>query len=100
MASALNGICLHDGLRPYGGTFLVFSDYMRPAVRMAAITKLPSPTCRPTTRSVSARTGHPQPVEQLAALRAMPGLDVVRPADATETAIASWNGSTARLGCA
>jgi len=89
MGSALNGMCLHGGLRPYGGTFLVFSDYMRPAVRMAAITKLPV-TYVWTHDSIGLGEDGPthQPVEQLAALRAMPGLDVVRPADANETAIA------------
>ena len=89
MGSAMNGICLHGGLRPYGGTFLVFSDYMRPAVRMAAITKLPV-TYVWTHDSIGLGEDGPthQPVEQLAALRAMPGLDVVRPADANETAVA------------
>ena len=87
MGMILNGIALEGLTRPYGGTFLVFSDYMRPAVRLAASSRSRSPSCGPTTRSASARTvpTH-QPIEHLAALRAMPGLAVVRPADANETA--------------
>jgi transketolase len=87
MGSILNGIALHGGSRPYGGTFLVFSDYMRPAVRMAAIMKLPV-TYVWTHDSIGLGEDGPthQPVEHLAALRAIPGLDVVRPADANETA--------------
>ena len=73
----------------YGGTFLVFSDYMRPAVRLAALMGLPV-TYVWTHDSIGLGEDGPthQPVEQLAALRAIPGLDVVRPADANETAIA------------
>jgi transketolase len=87
MGSIMNGIALHDGLRVYGGTFLVFSDYMRPAVRLAAIQKLPV-TFVWTHDSIGLGEDGPthQPVEHLAALRAIPGLDVVRPADANETA--------------
>jgi transketolase len=90
MGSTMNGIALHGGTRPYGGTFLVFSDYMRPAVRLAAIMKLPV-TYVWTHDSIGLGEDGPthQPVEQLAALRAIPGLDVVRPADANETA-AVW----------
>jgi len=90
MGSILNGIALHGGTRPYGGTFLVFSDYMRPAVRLAALMKLPV-TYVWTHDSVGLGEDGPthQPVEHLAALRAIPGLDVVRPADANETA-AAW----------
>jgi transketolase len=89
MASILNGIALHGLTRPYGGTFLVFSDYMRPAVRLAAVMGLPV-TYVWTHDSIGLGEDGPthQPVEHLAALRAIPGLDVVRPADANETAIA------------
>jgi transketolase len=89
MGAILNGIVLHGGTRPYGGTFLVFSDYMRPAVRLAALMKLPV-TYVWTHDSIGLGEDGPthQPVEQLWALRAIPGLDVVRPADANETAVA------------
>ncbi len=89
MGSILNGIALHGGTRPYGGTFLIFSDYMRPAVRLAAIMKLPV-TYVWTHDSVGLGEDGPthQPVEHLAALRAIPGLDVVRPGDANETVVA------------
>nr|WP_157641207.1 transketolase [Longispora albida] len=89
MGAILNGIALHGGTRPYGGTFLVFSDYMRPAVRLAALMKVPVVYVW-THDSVGLGEDGPthQPVEHLAALRAIPGLDVVRPADANETAIA------------
>ena len=87
MGSILNGIALHGGTRPYGGTFLVFSDYMRPAVRLAALMQIPV-TFVWTHDSIGLGEDGPthQPVEHLAALRAIPGLDVVRPADANETA--------------
>jgi transketolase len=87
MGAVLNGIALHGGTRPYGGTFLIFSDYMRPAVRLAALMKLPVIYVW-THDSVGLGEDGPthQPVEQLSALRAIPGLDVVRPADANETA--------------
>ena len=90
MGAIMNGIKLHGGLRPYGGTFLVFSDYMRPAVRLAALMKLPV-TYVWTHDSIGLGEDGPthQPIEHLAALRAIPGLDVVRPADANETA-AAW----------
>ena len=90
MGAVLNGIALHGGTRPYGGTFLVFSDYMRPSVRLAALMKLPV-TYVWTHDSIGLGEDGPthQPVEHLAALRAIPGLDVVRPADANETA-AAW----------
>ncbi|MHB8340379.1 MAG: transketolase [Mycobacteriales bacterium] len=89
MGSIMNGITLHGGTRVYGGTFLIFSDYMRPAVRLAALMHLPV-TYVWTHDSIGLGEDGPthQPVEQLAALRAIPGLDVVRPADANETAIA------------
>ena len=87
MGSILNGIVLHGGTRPYGGTFLVFSDYMRPAVRLAALMKLPVIYVW-THDSIGLGEDGPthQPVEHLTALRAIPGLDVVRPGDANETA--------------
>ncbi len=86
MGAILNGIVLHGGTRPYGGTFLVFSDYMRPAVRLAALMKLPVIYVW-THDSIGLGEDGPthQPVEHLTALRAIPGLDVVRPADANET---------------
>ncbi|GAA3764442.1 transketolase [Plantactinospora mayteni] len=87
MGAILNGIALHGGTRPYGGTFLVFSDYMRPAVRLAALMKLPVVYVW-THDSIGLGEDGPthQPVEHLTALRAIPGLDVIRPADANETA--------------
>src|SRR6185437_9878699 len=90
MGAIMNGIALHDGTRPYGGTFLVFSDYMRPSVRLAALMKLPF-TYVWTHDSIGLGEDGPthQPVEHLWALRAIPGLDIVRPADANETA-AAW----------
>jgi len=88
MGSILNGIALASLTRPYGGTFLCFSDYMRPAVRLAALMQLPA-TYVWTHDSIGLGEDGPthQPVEQLAALRAIPGLDVVRPGDANETAV-------------
>ncbi|MBH0247303.1 transketolase family protein, partial [Streptomyces cavourensis] len=88
MGAILNGIALQSLTRPYGGTFLIFSDYMRPAVRLAALMKLPV-TYVWTHDSIGLGEDGPthQPVEQLAALRAIPGLDVVRPADANETSV-------------
>jgi len=89
MGGILNGIALHGLTRPYGGTFLIFSDYMRPAVRLAALMGLPV-TFVWTHDSIGLGEDGPthQPVEQLWALRAIPGLDVVRPADANETTVA------------
>ncbi|WP_405851215.1 transketolase [Streptomyces sp. NBC_00090] len=89
MGAILNGFALY-GFRPYGGTFLVFSDYMRPAVRLAALMGLPV-TYVWSHDSIGLGEDGPthQPVEHLAALRAIPGLDVVRPADANET-VAAW----------
>ncbi|MFF6802942.1 transketolase [Streptomyces sp. NPDC012616] len=88
MAATMNGIALHGDTRVYGGTFLVFSDYMRNAVRMSALMQLPV-TYVWTHDSVGLGEDGPthQPVEHLASLRAIPGLNVVRPADANETAI-------------
>jgi transketolase len=92
MGAILNGIALHGPTRSYGGTFLIFSDYMRPAVRLAALMKTPSIFVW-THDSVALGEDGPthQPIEQLATLRAIPGLDVVRPADANETAWAWKN---------
>ncbi|MFI5717088.1 transketolase [Nocardia sp. NPDC051750] len=89
MGSILNGIALHGPTRPYGGTFLVFSDYMRPAVRLAALMRIPV-TYVWTHDSIGLGEDGPthQPIEHLAALRAIPGLSVVRPGDANETAYA------------
>ncbi|MEU1787619.1 transketolase [Streptomyces sparsogenes] len=96
MGSTMNGIALHGNTRVYGGTFLVFSDYMRPAVRLAALMKLPV-TYVWTHDSIGLGEDGPthQPVEHLSALRAIPGLNVVRPADANETAIV-WQEITRR----
>jgi transketolase len=87
MAAILNGIVLHGKTRAFGGTFLIFSDYMRPAVRLAALMKVPSIFVW-THDSVALGEDGPthQPIEQLATLRAIPGLDVVRPGDANEVA--------------
>ncbi len=89
MGAIMSGMYLHSGIRPYGGTFLVFADYMRPAIRMATLMKLPLIYVF-THDSVAVGEDGPthQPVEQLASLRAIPGLNVVRPADANETALA------------
>ncbi|MFJ9177735.1 transketolase [Streptomyces sp. NPDC102360] len=89
MAAEMNGIALHGHTRIYGGTFLVFSDYMRNAVRLSALMSLPV-TYVWTHDSIGLGEDGPthQPVEHLASLRAIPGLNVVRPADANETAIA------------
>jgi transketolase len=90
MGAICSGIALHGLTRPYGGTFLVFSDYMRPAVRLAAMMGLPV-TYVWTHDSIGLGEDGPthQPVEHLWALRAIPGLDVVRPGDANET-VAAW----------
>jgi transketolase len=89
MGAILNGIVLHGNTRAFGGTFLIFSDYMRPAVRLAALMKVPSIFVW-THDSVALGEDGPthQPVEQLATLRAIPGLDIVRPGDANEVAYA------------
>ena len=98
MGAILNGIVLHGNTRPYGGTFLIFSDYMRPAIRLAALMQVPA-TYVWTHDSVALGGDGPthQPVEQLTALRAIPGLDIVRPADANETAWA-WKNVLERRG--
>jgi len=89
MGAIVNGIALSGGTRPYGGTFLVFSDYMRPSVRLAALMELPV-TYVWTHDSIGLGEDGPthQPIEHLWALRAIPGLEVVRPGDANETVIA------------
>ncbi len=86
MGAALNGMLLHGGLRVYGGTFLIFSDYMRPAIRLASLMEQPAIYIF-THDSIGLGEDGPthQPIEQLAALRAIPGLYVVRPADPNET---------------
>jgi transketolase len=90
MGAVLSGMALHKGVRPYGGTFLVFADYMRPSIRLAALMKLPVIYIF-THDSVAVGEDGPthQPVEHLASLRAIPGLTVIRPADAYET-VAAW----------
>lgn len=87
MGGIMSGMLLHNGLRPYGGTFLVFADYLRPAIRVACLMKLPVIYVF-THDSIAVGEDGPthQPVEHLATLRAIPGLTVIRPADASETA--------------
>jgi transketolase len=87
MGAIMNGMALHGGLIPFGGTFLIFSDYMRPAIRLAALMKQQVIYIY-THDSIGLGEDGPthQPVEQLSALRAIPGLTLIRPADATETA--------------
>jgi transketolase len=99
MGSILNGIALHGKTRSYGGTFLIFSDYMRPAVRLAALMKVPSIFVW-THDSIALGEDGPthQPIEQLATLRAILGLDVVRPADANEVSYAWKKILSRRLG--
>lgn len=89
MASIMNGICYYGGLIPYGGTFLVFSDYLRPAIRLASLSHL-RPVYIFTHDSIGLGEDGPthQPVEHLSALRSIPGLVVIRPADANETVYA------------
>ncbi|HEY4552840.1 MAG TPA: transketolase [Bacillaceae bacterium] len=90
MGAAMNGMALHGGLKVFGGTFFVFSDYLRPAIRLAALMELPV-TYVFTHDSIAVGEDGPthEPVEHLASLRAMPGLSVIRPADANET-IEAW----------
>lgn len=98
MGSILNGIVLHGKTRAFGGTFLIFSDYMRPAVRLAALMGVPSIFVW-THDSVALGEDGPthQPIEQLATLRAIPNLDIVRPGDGNETAYA-WKAILERRG--
>ncbi len=97
MGAILSGIAAHGGLRPYGTTFLTFSDYMRPPIRLAAMSHLPVIYAF-THDSIGLGEDGPthQPVEQLLALRAIPGLTVLRPADANET-VAAWRFAVAHL---
>ncbi|MGD6993642.1 transketolase [Sutcliffiella horikoshii] len=90
MGAAMNGMALHGGLKVYGGTFFVFSDYLRPAIRLAALQQLPV-TYVFTHDSIAVGEDGPthEPIEQLPSLRAMPNLCVIRPADGNETA-AAW----------
>ena len=90
MGAALNGMLLHEGVRAYGGTFLVFSDYLRPAIRLAALSKLPVVYVF-THDSIAVGEDGPthEPVEHVPSLRLIPGLKVIRPADANET-VAAW----------
>jgi transketolase len=98
MGAVLNGMALHGGVRPFGGTFLVFADYMRPAIRLAALMEQPVIYVF-THDSVWVGEDGPthQPVEQMLALRAIPGLAVLRPADANET-VAAWAVALERTG--
>jgi transketolase len=99
MGAILNGLALHGGIIPYGATFLVFSDYLRPALRLAALMRL-SITYIFTHDSIAVGEDGPthQPVEHLAALRAIPGLTVIRPADANEVVWAWRVALTSRTG--
>ena len=96
MGAIGNGLAL-SGLRPYLGTFFVFSDYLKPMIRLAALMKLPV-TYVMTHDSIGVGEDGPthQPIEQLAAMRAMPGIDVIRPADAAETAAAWYLAATSK----
>ncbi|HUV49952.1 MAG TPA: transketolase [Anaerolineae bacterium] len=87
MGAILSGMAIHKGLRPYGGTFLVFADYMRPSIRLASMMKLPVIYVF-THDSIAVGEDGPthQPVEHIASLRAIPGLTLIRPADAVDTA--------------
>ena len=89
MGSTMNGMSLHGGVRPFGGTFLIFSDYMRPSIRLAALLEQPV-TYVFTHDSIGLGEDGPthQPIEQLMSLRLIPNLQVIRPAEATETAMA------------
>lgn len=91
MAAAMNGMLLHRGVKVYGGTFFVFSDYLRPAIRLAALMNVPAIYVL-THDSIAVGEDGPthEPIEQLAALRAIPGITVIRPADFNETA-AAWS---------
>jgi transketolase len=98
MAATLNGMALHGGILPYGGTFLIFSDYLRPALRLSALMNLPVVYVF-THDSIFLGEDGPthQPVAALAALRAIPRLTVIRPADAVETVLA-WEIALERKG--
>jgi len=96
MAAAMNGMAAHGGVRPYGSTFLVFADYMKPAIRLAALMHLPTIYLF-THDSIGVGEDGPthQPIEQLAMLRSIPNLTVLRPADAAET-VEAWRVALAR----
>lgn len=96
MGAVVNGLALHGGLRPYGATFFVFSDYMRPALRLSALMGIPS-IWNFSHESIFLGEDGPthQPIEQLASLRAMPNMWVMRPADAAET-VAAWEAAFRR----
>jgi transketolase len=98
MGAVLNGIALHQGFIPYGGTFLIFSDYMRPAIRLAALTQL-KPIYVFTHDSIGLGEDGPthQPIEHLASLRAVPNLTVIRPSDATEV-VEAWRAAILHRG--
>jgi transketolase len=98
MAAVMNGMALNGGLIPYGGTFLVFSDYMRPAIRLAALMQIHVVyVFSHDSLGVGEDGPTHQPVEQLAALRTIPGLTVIRPADANET-VEAWRVALERSG--
>ena len=90
MAAMVNGMAVHGGLKPYGSTFFVFTDYMRPAIRLGALMKAPSIWVL-THDSIFLGEDGPthQPIEHLASLRAVPNLWVIRPADGPET-VEAW----------
>lgn len=96
MGSAMNGLVLHGGIRPFGGTFLIFTDYLRPSLRLACLMGLPVIYVM-THDSIGLGEDGPthQPVEHLASLRAIPGLHVLRPADAHEV-VGAWRHAIAR----
>ena len=98
MGAVLNGLAYHGGFIPFGGTFLIFSDYMRPAIRLAALAHLKVIYVF-THDSIGLGEDGPthQPIEQLAALRAIPNMTVIRPSDPTETAEA-WRAAIAHVG--
>jgi transketolase len=98
MGGILNGLALHGGIIPYGGTFLIFTDYMKPSIRLAAMMHLPVIYVFTHDSFFVGEDGPThQPVEQLAALRIIPGLVIIRPADANETAVA-WRVALERKG--
>ncbi|MEO8226929.1 MAG: transketolase [Gemmatimonadota bacterium] len=99
MGATMNGIAAHGGLRPFGSTFFVFSDYMKPAIRLAAIMKLPIIyICTHDSIGLGEDGPTHQPIEHLAMLRAIPGLAIFRPADATET-VEAWRATIERTDC-
>jgi transketolase len=96
MAACLNGIAAHGGLRPFGSTFLIFTDYCKPAIRLAGLMRLPVVFIG-SHDSIGLGEDGPthQPIEQLAMLRATPNITVIRPADATET-VEAWRSAVLR----